>query len=225
MILEDKNIKQVHCLGIGGIGVSAIAEILLEKGYRVTGSDVVDNHNIARLKSLGANIVLGHTQNNIHNADLAIYSSAIAQDNPELVAAKNAGIPLYQRGKFLAELMTNYYSIAIAGAHGKTTTSGMIAHMLLTSGMDPTFTLGGIVNSIERPSRLGKSNYFVAEADESDASFLFMSPQIGVVTNIDTDNLQTYGGNFERLRETFVKFLKKIPPDGVAVLCIDDPVV
>lgn len=212
-------------MGIGGIGVSAIAEILLEKGYRVTGSDVADNNNIARLKGLGANIVLGHRQSNIQNADLAIYSSAISQDNPEFIAAKNAGLPLYQRGRFLAELMQNYYNIAVAGAHGKTTTSGMIAHALLLGGLDPTFTIGGMVNTLDRPSRLGKSNYFIAEADESDASFLFMNPKVGIVTNIDSDHLQTYGGNFDRLRKTFVDFLQKIPADGTAILCVDDPIL
>lgn len=223
MVLSDKNIKHVHCMGIGGIGVSAIAEILLRQGYQVSGSDIAENKNVTRLEKLGAEIVLGHQKTNIQNADLAVYSSAIAKDNPEYMAAKNAGIPLLQRGQILAELMRPYCGIAVAGAHGKTTTTGMIAYTLLAGGIDPSFAVGGILNDIDSPVHLGKGRYFVAEADESDASLLFMDPNIVVVTNIDADHLETYGGNFNRLKQTFVEFLAKLPVNGTAILCIDDP--
>lgn len=222
MVLGDKNIKRVHCIGIGGIGVSAIAEILLLKGYQISGSDIVENKNIARLENLGARIVLGHQESNIQNADLAVYSSAISKNNPEYIAAKNAGIPLFQRGQILAELMQNYCGIGVTGAHGKTTTTGMIAHALLKGGADPSFVVGGILNDINSPAHLGKSRYFVAEADESDASFLFMRPQIVVVTNIDADHLGTYNGNFNELKKAFIEFLGKLPENGTAIVCLDD---
>ena len=225
MILANKHIQHIHCLGIGGIGVSAIAEILLKKGYHVSGSDVADNKNTVRLKNLGAHITLGHAAANIQSADVAVYSSAIAQDNPELIAAKNAQIPLYPRGQFLAELMRDHYNIVVAGTHGKTTTTGMIVRTLVMANQDPSFAVGGILNDINTPAHVGQGRYFVAEADESDASFLFMNPHIAVVTNIDADHLETYGGSFERLQDSFLQFLIKLPPDGVAVLCLDDPVI
>jgi len=224
MVLTDKNIKHVHCMGVGGIGVSAIAEILLRKGYQVSGSDIAENKNIARLQNLGAHIVLGHCESNIEDADLAVYSSAISKDNPEFIAAQNAGIPLFQRGQMLAELMQTYTGIAVAGTHGKTTTTGMIAHALLKGGMDPSFAVGGILNNIDSPVHIGKGKYFVAEADESDASLLFMNPNIIIVTNIDADHLETYGGKFDQLKKTFIQFLAKLSEKaGVAILCIDDP--
>ncbi len=223
MVLGDKNIKHIHCMGIGGIGVSAIAEILLHKGYQVSGSDIAENKNIARLQNLGAQIILGHQESNIQNADLAVYSSAISKDNPEFIAAKNAGIPLFQRGQILAELMNTYCGIAVAGTHGKTTTTGLVAYTLLKSGLDPSFAVGGILNDINSPVHIGKGRYFVAEADESDASLLFMDPHFVIVTNIDADHLETYGGNFNQLKQTFIEFLEKLPENGAAILCIDDP--
>lgn len=218
--------KKIHCMGIGGIGVSAIAELLAKKGYEVTGSDIEENNNTRRLQQLGVNISMGHgSNNNITNADCVVYSSAISKDNTEYMAAVSAGIPLYKRGQMLAELMRDHYGIAVAGTHGKTTTSGLLAHTLLAGGMDPSYAVGGILNDLNSPAHLGKSQYFVAEADESDATLLFMNPNIIVITNIDEDHLETYKGDFNRLKDTFIEFIEKLPKDGKAVLCVDDPII
>ena len=165
MILRDKKIKHIHCLGIGGIGVSALAEILLLKGYHITGSDVAHNNNTARLQKLGAKIFLGHEQSAVRQADLAIYSSAISPQNPEWRAAEEANVALISRGKMLAELMSDYDSIAVAGAHGKTTVTAMIAHAFMTANLDPTFMVGGVLRDSRSPARVGNSSYFIAEAD------------------------------------------------------------
>jgi UDP-N-acetylmuramate--alanine ligase len=218
-------VKRIHCIGIGGIGVSALAGLLLEKGYLVSGSDLNENKNTERLKNLGVNIMIGHAPENIKKVDKVIYSSAISVDNPELSTAKAAGIPLLQRGEALAEFMDCYDGIAISGTHGKTTTSGLASYLLLTAGLDPSFLVGGLLQDKNRPSQLGSGRYFVAEADESDASFLYMHPKFAVVTNIDADHLETYDGDFEVLKNSFLSFLQAIPEDGAAIVCIDDPVV
>lgn len=225
MLLDNKDINHIHCLGIGGIGVSALAEILLKKGYRVTGSDIVDSKNTERLRRLGAEITFNHEGTVVTKADCAIYSSAIETSNPELVAAKRANIPLLKRGQMLANLMADYHSIAVAGAHGKTTTSAMLANAFIKANLDPTFMVGGALNDCQTPARVGEGRYFIAEADESDASFLFMKPNIAIVTNIDADHLSTYGGDFNHLKQTYVQFLHQIIESGVAVLCIDDPII
>ena len=225
MLLDNKQIRHIHCLGIGGIGVSALAEILLKKGYRVTGSDISDSKNTERLQRFGAEITFNHKGTIVTKADCAIYSSAIGTSNPELMAAKRANIPLLKRGQMLANLMTGYYSIAVAGAHGKTTTSAMLANAFITANLDPTFMVGGALNDCQTPARVGKGRYFIAEADESDASFLFMKPNVAIVTNIDSDHLGTYGGDFNNLTKTYVQFLHQIIESGVAVLCIDDPII
>lgn len=225
MLLDNKNIKHIHCLGIGGIGVSALAEIFLKKGYRVTGSDISHSKNTERLQLLGAEITFNHEGTAITKADCAIYSSAIETNNPELMAAKRANIPLVKRGQMLANLMTDYHSIAVAGTHGKTTTSAMLANAFIKANLDPTFMVGGVLNDCQTPARVGKGRYFIAEADESDASFLFMKPNIAIVTNIDADHLNTYGGNFNHLKQTYMQFLHQITESGMAVLCIDDPII
>ena len=225
MQLNNKVINHVHCLGIGGIGVSALAEILLIKGYRVTGSDVSSNKNTERLKQLGAQIMFDHNGAAIIEADCAVYSSAIADTNPELIAAKQANIPLLKRGEMLANLMREYQSIAVVGAHGKTTTAAMLSYAFVEANLDPTFTVGGVLNNSQTPARLGGGRYFIAEADESDASFLFMHPNIVVVTNIDADHLSTYGEDFNCLKETYVQFLQQIAQNGIVILCLDDPIL
>ena len=227
--LENPSIKQIHCMGIGGIGVSGLAEILLKKGYRVTGSDITNNPMISRLQQMGAQISLQHEPNNIRHADALIYSSAITAQNPELMAAKRAGIPVIQRGQLLAELMQNYAGIAVSGTHGKTTTTGLMAYTLLEGGLDPTYAIGGMLNNQSSPVRVGEGKYFIAEADESDASFLHMHPKIAVITNIDADHLSAYNEDFNQLIESFLEFLNNLPcnlsGERVAILGIDDPTV
>lgn len=224
-MLEDKSIKQIHFMGIGGIGVSALAEMLLRHGYCVTGSDLQCNANVNRLKQLGAKVVLGHAADNLGDADLAVYSSAITGDNPERSAAERAGIPVLSRGELLAQVMQLYSGVAVCGTHGKTTTTALISDILMQSHIDPSFAIGGVLNNQASPVRVGESPYFIAEADESDASFLFMNPHIVVVTNIDVDHLESYDNNFETLKQAFVGFLNKLPDTGMAILCGDDPVI
>ena len=225
MQLNNRTINHIHCLGIGGIGVSALAEFFLKKGYRITGSDVTPNKNTERLQCLGADIVFNHESTTITKADCTIYSSAITATNPELIAAKAANIPILKRGEMLALLMTEYKSIAVAGAHGKTTTTALLSHAFIEAHLDPTFMVGGILNHLQTPMRVGGGYYFIAEADESDASFLFMHPDIAIVTNIDADHLSTYGGDFNCLKRTYVQFLEQTTKNGVVVLCLDDPVL
>ena len=224
-ILDNQSIRTVHCMGIGGIGVSGIAEILLQKGYRVSGSDISKSATIVRLQKLGASISQGHTPDNIKQADLVVYSSAITQDNPEFQAAKMAGIPMIPRGQLLAELMKGYHGIAVSGTHGKTTTTGLLAQIFISAGMDPTYLIGGRIQDQDSTVRMGESHYFIAEADESDASFLYMSPKVIIVTNIEPDHLENYDGDFHRLKQSFLDFIQKLPEDGVAILGIDSPVV
>lgn len=218
-------IKRIHFVGIGGAGMSGIAEVLLNLGYEVTGSDISENAVTKRLTSMGAKIFQGHAATQVQGAGVVVTSSAVKQDNPEVIAAHEQRIPIIPRAEMLAELMRFRYGIAIAGTHGKTTTTSLIASVLAEGDFDPTFVIGGKLNSAGTNARLGTGRYLVAEADESDASFMHLQPMIAVVTNIDADHMETYGGDFEKLKQTFVEFLHHLPFYGLAVLCIDDPVV
>ena len=222
---DMRRIRHIHFVGIGGAGMSGIAEVLLNLGYSVSGSDLRASAVTARLAQLGAVIRPGHAAEHIAGCDAVVISSAVAEDNPEVVAARAARIPVVPRAEMLAELMRFRYGIAVAGTHGKTTTTSLITSLLAEGGLDPTFVIGGRLNSAGANARLGAGRYLVAEADESDASFLFLQPMIAVVTNIDADHLSTYGNDFARLRETFVEFLHHLPFYGLAVLCADDPQV
>lgn len=222
-ILKQPKIKNIHFIGIGGIGMSGLAEILWKKGYQLSGSDIASNRVIEHLRSLGINIFLNHDAQNIKNADAAVYTSAISLENPEYTTAKAMGMPVIQRGQLLADIMLDYEGIAIAGTHGKTTTTAIIVHLLLTGKLDPSYAIGGILKNSDSPANLGKGPYFVAESDESDASFLLLRPKILIVTNIDADHLSTYQGSFSRLKQSFVKFIQSIPSDGLAILNKDDP--
>ncbi len=218
-----RRIRRIHCVGIGGAGMSGIAEVLLNLGYEVSGSDLQANAVTARLSAGGAAIYRGHAAGQIEGSDVVVISSAVAADNPEVTAALAARIPVVPRAEMLAELMRFRYGIAVAGTHGKTTTTSLIASLLAEEGLDPTFVIGGRLNSAGSNARLGAGHYLVAEADESDASFLYLQPMIAVVTNIDADHLGTYGGDFRRLQAAFVEFLHHLPFYGLAVLCTDDP--
>jgi UDP-N-acetylmuramate--alanine ligase len=216
-------VKRVHFVGIGGAGMSGIAEVLATQGYRVSGSDLSASKVTARLAHLGIAIAIGHAPANAAGADAVVVSAAIAPDNPEIVAAREKGIPVVPRALMLAELMRLKEGIAVAGTHGKTTTTSLIASVLAEGGLDPTFVIGGRLLSAGANARLGKGEFLVAEADESDASFLYLSPALAVITNIDADHMETYGHDFERLKRAFVDFAQRLPFYGVAVLCVDDP--
>ena len=215
-------VKRVHFVGIGGAGMSGIAEVLLTQGYEVSGSDVALSATTRRLSELGAKIAAGHAERNVAGADVVVVSTAVAADNPEVVAARERGVPVVPRALMLAELMRLKQGIAVAGTHGKTTTTSLIASVLAEGGLDPTFVIGGRLLSAGVNARLGKGDFLVAEADESDASFLVLQPVVAVVTNIDADHMDTYGHDFARLKEAFVNFVQRLPFYGVAVLCIDD---
>ncbi|OIQ86655.1 UDP-N-acetylmuramate--L-alanine ligase [mine drainage metagenome] len=216
-------IKHIHFVGIGGSGMCGIAEVLINLGFSVSGSDLADNAVTRRLAGLGALVRQGHATENLGVADVVVVSSAVDESNPEVVAARLRKIPVIPRALMLAELMRFRQGIAIAGTHGKTTTTSLIASILATAGMDPTFVIGGRLEAAGTNARLGSGEYIVAEADESDASFLHLSPVISVVTNIDHDHMSTYGHDFERLKGAFVDFLQCLPFWGRAVLCVDDP--
>ena len=218
-------VSHVHFVGIGGSGMSGIAEVLLNLGYEVTGSDLNSNAATVRLAGLGAVIWKGHDAAHIEGADAVVVSTAVSADNPEVGAARALRIPVVPRATMLAELMRLKKGIAVAGTHGKTTTTSLIASVLAEAGLDPTFVIGGRLNSAGTHAALGSGEFIVAEADESDASFLVLQPVMAVVTNIDADHMETYGHDFERLKSAFVEFLEHLPFYGVAVLCIDDPVV
>ncbi|OGT53092.1 MAG: UDP-N-acetylmuramate--L-alanine ligase [Gammaproteobacteria bacterium RIFCSPHIGHO2_12_FULL_42_13] len=224
-MFEMGRIKHVHFVGIGGVGMAGIAEVLLRQGYSVSGSDVAENALTQWLRVLGATVYHGHDTHHIQHADVIVRSSAVDWSNPEFVAAKKAHIPIVPRAEMLGELMRFRYGIAVAGTHGKTTTTSLITSILAEAGLDPTFVIGGRLNSMGSNARLGRGHYLVAEADESDASFLYLKPMISVVTNIDADHMSTYQNDFSKLRNTFVEFLHRLPFYGLAVLCIDDPVV
>ncbi len=222
---EMRRIKTIHFVGVGGAGMCGIAEVLLNQGYSITGSDIKESENTKRLASMGAKIFIGHDASNAEEADVVVYSSAIDTKNPELSAAISEAKPLIARAEMLAELMRYRHSIAIAGTHGKTTTTSIVASVLAEAGFDPTFVIGGLLNSAGTNARLGESRYLVAEADESDASFMHLQPMVAVVTNIEADHMSTYGGDFENLKKYFVDFLHNLPFYGLVVLCIDDPTV
>lgn len=216
--------KHIHCIGIGGIGVSALAEMLLAQGYCVSGSDISVSANTKRLQLLGIHVAIGHRAENINGADSIIYSSAIARTNPEWIAAEQQKIALLSRGAALANFANSQQPISIAGTHGKTTTTSLIAHVLTSAGLDPSYAIGGIPNDKSSPVQLGRGKYFVVEVDESDASFLYMRSFYSVITNIDADHLEAYGNDFSNLRDSFLQFLEKTPAEGGAYLCVDDPV-
>ena len=218
-------VRHVHFVGIGGAGMSGIAEVLLNLGYRVSGSDLGAGSVTERLRGMGVAVHLGHAAGNIRGADVLVVSTAVKEDNPEVQAAREARIPVVARAMMLAELMRFKQGIAVAGTHGKTTTTSLIASVLSEAGLDPTFVIGGKLLAAEANARLGQGEYLVAEADESDASFLLLNPVISVVTNIDADHMETYGHDFERLKGAFVEFLHHLPFWGMAVLCADDPIV
>lgn len=215
-------IRRIHFIGIGGTGMSGIAEVLLNLGYEVSGSDVGENAATRRLRDLGAAVYRGHAPDHIHGAEVVVVSTAIDRSNPELSEALTKKIPVISRAEMLAELMRFRYGIAVAGTHGKTTTTSLCASVLAEAGLDPTFVIGGRLNSAGTNAQLGKGTFLVAEADESDASFLHLQPMIAVVTNIDRDHMETYAGDFDRLKETFVEFLHHVPFYGLAVLCLED---
>ncbi|GHU36272.1 UDP-N-acetylmuramate--L-alanine ligase [Betaproteobacteria bacterium] len=216
-------IKNIHFVGIGGSGMSGIAEVLANLGYGVSGSDLADNAATRRLSGLGIRVATGHAAENIGHADVVVVSTAVKDDNSEVQAARARKIPLVPRAQMLSELMRLKRGIAVAGTHGKTTTTSLVASILAAGGLDPTFVIGGRLNAAGANARLGSGEFLVAEADESDASFLCLSPVISIVTNIDADHMETYGHDFERLKQTFVDFLQRLPFYGVAVLCADDP--
>ncbi|GMU71724.1 MAG: UDP-N-acetylmuramate--L-alanine ligase [Burkholderiales bacterium] len=218
-------VRRVHFVGIGGVGMSGIAEVLATQGYQVSGSDLAENAVTRRLASLGIRVVAGHAAANVERADAVVVSSAVAPDNPEVVAAREQGVPVVPRAQMLAELMRFKQGIAVAGTHGKTTTTSLVASVLAEGGLDPTFVIGGRLLAAGANARLGTGDYLVAEADESDASFLHLTPTIAVVTNIDQDHMETYGHDVARLERAFVDFVQRLPFWGVAVLCVDDEAV
>jgi len=218
-----RKIQRVHFVGIGGVGMCGIAEVLLNLGYQVSGSDVKENSAIKRLLKQGARVFIGQQASNVENVEVVVVSTAIAVDNIEVITAKQQRIPVIRRAEMLAEIMRFRHGIAIAGTHGKTTTTSLTASLLIEAGLDPTYVIGGKLNSAATHAKLGESKYFVAEADESDASFLLLQPMMAVVTNIDADHLETHDGDFERYKHSFVEFLHHLPFYGKAILCLDDP--
>ncbi|WP_114813129.1 UDP-N-acetylmuramate--L-alanine ligase [Paraburkholderia kururiensis] len=216
-------VKHIHFVGIGGAGMSGIAEVLVNLGYQVSGSDLARNAVTDRLAALGARIAIGHDAENIEGANAVVVSSAVRNDNPEVLAARHRHIPIVPRAVMLAELMRLKQGIAIAGTHGKTTTTSLVASVLAAGGLDPTFVIGGRLISAGANARLGTGDFIVAEADESDASFLNLFPVIEVITNIDADHMDTYGHDFARLKQAFIEFTHRLPFYGIAVLCVDDP--
>jgi len=223
MIKKMRRIHSVHFVGIGGSGMSGIAEVMLSLGYAVQGSDLKRNKQTQRLESQGATVFIGHAANNIRDADAVVVSSAVDETNPEVAAAREALMPVVSRAEMLAELMRFRYSIAVAGTHGKTTTTSLVATVLAEGGLDPTFVIGGRLKSADANARLGEGEYLVAEADESDASFVHLKPMVAVVTNIDADHMSTYDGDIEKLKAGFIEFLHNLPFYGLAVVCTDDP--
>ncbi len=215
-------VRQIHFIGIGGVGMGGIAEVMHNLGYTISGSDIAENALVKRLTGLGAKIHIGHDESNVKGADVVVISSAVSDDNPEVVEAREQRIPVVPRAEMLAELMRFSYGIAVAGTHGKTTTTSLVAALLTEAELDPTFVIGGRLNSAGTNAQLGTGRYLVAEADESDASFLYLQPMNAIITNIDEDHMETYEGDFEKLKATFIEFLHHLPFYGLAVMCIDD---
>lgn len=224
-IPEMRRVHRIHFIGIGGAGMGGIAEVLANEGYQISGSDIQTNQVTDHLSTLGAEIFIGHRAENVNDASVVVVSTAIHSDNPEIQAAHERRIPVVRRAEMLAELMRYRHGIAIAGTHGKTTTTSLVASIYAQSGRDPTFVIGGLLNSAGTNARLGTGRYLIAEADESDASFLHLQPLVSIITNIEADHMDTYGGDFSKLRATFLEFLHNLPFYGLAVVCIDDPVI
>ncbi|MEP2651467.1 MAG: UDP-N-acetylmuramate--L-alanine ligase [Paraglaciecola sp.] len=222
---EMRRIKNIHFIGIGGAGMGGIAEVLLNEGYAISGSDRQANGMTQRLQELGATIYMGHAETNIAQANVVVVSSAIDNTNPEIIGANAKRIPVIRRAEMLAELMRFRYGIAVAGTHGKTTTTSLISTIFAEAKLDPTFVIGGLLNSAGTNARLGASKYLIAEADESDASFVHLQPMVSVVTNIEADHMETYHGDFQKMQDTYIDFLHNLPFYGLAVLCGDDPVI
>jgi UDP-N-acetylmuramate--alanine ligase len=225
VIPEMRRIENIHFVGIGGAGMCGIAEVLMNTGYTISGSDIQSGKNTQRLESMGAKVFIGHHESNVADADVVVTSTAVKADNPEVIAASEKRTPIVPRAEMLAELMRYRHGIAVAGTHGKTTTTSLIASVFAEAKLDPTFVIGGLLNSAGTNARLGVSRFLVAEADESDASFLHLQPMISVVTNIEADHMATYGGDFNKLKKTFIEFLHNLPFYGMAVMCVDDDVV
>lgn len=223
MIKRMRRIHCVHFVGIGGSGMSGIAEVMLSLGYAVQGSDLKRNKQTKRLEDQGATLFIGHAADNLRDADAVVVSSAVDETNPEVAAARELFMPVVSRAEMLAELMRFRYSIAVAGTHGKTTTTSLVASVMAEGGLDPTFVIGGRLKSADANARLGQGDYLVAEADESDASFVHLKPMVAVVTNIDADHMSTYDGDIEKLKSSFIEFLHNLPFYGLAVVCSDDP--
>ena len=222
---EMRRIRRIHFIGIGGAGMSGIAEVLLNQGYDISGSDIKASATTERLSQMGITVFIGHVESNVDSVDVVVNSSAIDETNPEIIAARRSRTPIVRRAEMLAELMRYRHGIAVAGTHGKTTTTSLLAAIFAAADQDPTFVIGGLLNSAGCNAALGASRYLVAEADESDASFLHLQPMVSIVTNIDADHMETYGGDFEKLKQTFVEFLHNLPFYGLAVVCGDDPVI
>ena len=222
---EMRRIRRIHFIGIGGAGMSGIAEVLINQGYEISGSDIKASSVTERLVQKGAKVFIGHAAENVKGADVIVNSSAVNNSNPEIIRARELRIPIVRRAEMLGELMRYRHGIAVAGTHGKTTTTSLMASVLAAANQDPTFIIGGLVNSTGTNAQLGASRYLVAEADESDASFLHLQPMVAIVTNIDADHMETYGGDFSRLKKTFIEFLHNLPFYGLAVVCGDDPVI
>lgn len=222
---EMRRIKRIHFVGIGGSGMSGIAEVLLNQGYQISGSDITVGPTVKRLKASGMEIFKGHAKQHIEGADVVVKSSAVTLENPEIIAAYELGVPVVRRAEMLAELMRYRHGVAVAGTHGKTTTTSLITAVFAEAKRDPTFIVGGRVNRTGTNAKLGDSRYIIAEADESDASFLHLQPMVSVVTNIEPDHMETYGFDFDQLKTTYIEFLHNLPFYGLAVVCIDDPVI
>jgi UDP-N-acetylmuramate--alanine ligase len=220
-----RRVKCIHFIGSGGAGMSGIAEVLLNEGYQITGSDIARNAVTERLEEKGATVFIGHQQENVAQASVVVVSTAINEENPEIVAAREARIPVVRRAEMLAELMRFRHGIAVAGTHGKTTTTALVTQIYSEADLDPTFVNGGLVKSAGTNARLGSSRILIAEADESDASFLHLQPMVSIVTNIEADHMDTYGGDFQTLKQTFIDFLHNLPFYGQAIMCVDDEVV
>ncbi|MCE9665155.1 UDP-N-acetylmuramate--L-alanine ligase [Halomonas sp. M5N1S17] len=217
-----RRIRRIHFVGIGGAGMCGIAEVLANQGYQVSGSDLKASPVVERLRARGIQVAIGHAAENVMNADVVVVSTAVDESNPEILWAHEHRVPVVRRAEMLAELMRFRHGIAVAGTHGKTTTTSLTATLLGEGGLDPTFVIGGRLTSAGANARLGEGDYLVAEADESDASFLHLQPMVSIVTNIDADHMSTYGGDFDRLKSTFIEFLHNLPFYGLAILCIDD---
>lgn len=225
IVPEMRRVKCIHFIGIGGAGMSGIAEVLLNEGYQISGSDIAENPITQRLSEKGATVYIGHTEQNVAKASVVVVSTAINEENPEIIAARAARVPVVRRAEMLAELMRFRHGIAVAGTHGKTTTTALVTQIYSEAGLDPTFVNGGLVKSAGTNARLGSSRILIAEADESDASFLHLQPMVSIVTNIEADHMDTYGGDFETLKQTFIDFLHNLPFYGQAIVCVDDPVI